>query len=336
MVKVHSAIVGSFPRPKGLARLVSRFNSGKISGEKLEAGYENYTRRLFKLLTSSKIKYVTDGMFRWDDILNPLANYISGVKVDGLYRFYENNFFFRAPQIEGRIKLRDDCPIPVWYQKSMEILNDVAGNNSQYVLKPVLPGPLTFTFNSINNHYSSVEDLMRDYTYDVLRPLLSELRQRNTSIIEIHEPELTYDRADPKIKLLGVELLSQVFREAGVKIWLQTYFGNACKNLDFLLYLSKYIIGIDLKATEDYTKCFNYLSELNSIAVGIYDSRSTLIERNRSVYWYVNKFSKLNVSELFISNNSPMDFLPETIAVRKIKKLGRFVDLYNKNRGDVK
>ncbi|MEM1982506.1 MAG: hypothetical protein QXZ63_02445 [Sulfolobales archaeon] len=334
MVRIRSATVGSFPRPRGLARLVGRFNSGKIDYERLEAGYETYTRKLFKLLVSSRIECFTDGMLRWDDIFNPLISYIDGVKVDGLYRFYENNFFFRAPQVVGKIKLKSDCPIPTWYKKSMEILNEVAGKHSTHVLKAVLPGPLTLAINSVNNYYNGIEDLVRDYAYDVLLPLLKELKNYGANLVEIHEPELTYERVDSRIKLYGIELISQIFREVGVKLWLQTYFGSACRNLEFLLYLSRYIVGIDLKATDDYSKCMNYFSEFDSLAIGVYDSRNTLIEKNRSVGWYVSRFSKLNLNELFITNNAPMDFIPEVIAVKKLRKLGRFVFLYNKVRGE--
>lgn len=70
MTVINAGFVGSFPRPLGLAKLVSKFNSGMITREKLEEGYELYTKKLFKLLTSLHIKYITDGMFRWDDIFN--------------------------------------------------------------------------------------------------------------------------------------------------------------------------------------------------------------------------------------------------------------------------
>lgn len=329
MVKVYAAMIGGFPRPRGLARLISKFNSGKISCERLELGYEAYTRKLFKLLTSANVEYFTDGMLRWDDIFNPLISYLDGVNVNGLYRFYENNFFFRAPQIIGRMRLRSDCPIPEWFDKSKRILWEVAGSNSHYVLKVALPGPLTFALNSVNNYYSSFEDLINDYVYEVLHPLMKELREQGVKVVEIHEPELTYGRADVKVKLHSVELLSKLFTEVGLRLWLQTYFGDVCDSLNYLLYMCKHVVGIDLVATKDYSRCLRYFSDFDSIAVGVYDSRNTLIERNRSVGWYVSRFAKLYINELFVTNNAPLDFLPEIIAVKKLRKLGRFVRLFN-------
>ncbi len=329
MVKVYAAMVGSFPRPRGLARLISRFNSGKIGYEALELGYGKYTKRLFKLLITAKINSFTDGMLRWDDIFNPLISYIEGVKVNGLYRFYENNFFFRTPQIIGRLGLRTDCPIPEWYEKSKKMLDEVAGDSSSYTLKAVLPGPLTFALNSINEYYSSVEDLIREYTYEVLHPLMKGLKEKGARIVEVHEPELTYGRGDVRVKLLGVELLSKLATELGIKLWLQTYFGDACDALDYFFYLSKHIVGIDLIATNEYSRCLRYFSEFDSLAVGIYDSRNTLIERNRSVGWYVSRFAKLPINEIYVTNNAPMDFLPESVAVKKLRKLGKFTYLFN-------
>ncbi len=325
MARIYAAVVGSFPRPRGLARLVGRFNSGKIDYEKLELGYEKYTQRLFKLFISASIEYFTDGMLRWDDVFNPLIGYVDGLRVDGLYRFYENNFFFRAPQVVGRIKLVGNCPIPDWYGNSKRILNEVAGNSKSYVLKAVLPGPLTFALNSVNEYYSDIVDLINDYVYNVLQPLVKELKHRGAEVVEVHEPELTYGRADSRLKFYDVELLSKLFTELGVRLWLQTYFGDACSALNYLLYLARHIVGVDLIASKDYSRYLNYFSEFNSLAIGIYNSRSTLVERKRSVGWYISRFAKLHVNEIFVANNAPMDFLPEIIAVRKVRKLGRFV-----------
>jgi methionine synthase II (cobalamin-independent) len=40
----------------------------------------------------------------------------------------------------------------------------------------------------------------------------------------------------------------------------------------------------------------------------------------------VSKFVKLHVEEVIICNNAPMDFIPEVIAVRKLRKLSRVTE----------
>ncbi len=44
---------------------------------------------------------ITDGLYRWDDIFNPFIRFIEGVEVNGLFKFYENNFFYRSPVVRG-------------------------------------------------------------------------------------------------------------------------------------------------------------------------------------------------------------------------------------------
>lgn len=327
MTVINAALVGSFPRPKGLARLVSRFNSGRITREKLEEGYELHTKKLFKLLTTLRIKYITDGMFRWDDIFNPLISYVDGVKVNGLYRFYDNNFFFRAPQVVGRVSLRSDCPIPEWFKKAKELLNEVTeGRSEEYILKPVLPGPLTLAKNSLNEYYRDVKDLIRDYTFNVLEPLMKDLKRLGASVIEIHEPELAYGRASVEEKSVGVDVLSTLIYNLRIRAWVHTYFGDACRILNYLIGFGSYIVGIDLTSTKDYNACILQYSNFKSLALGLYDSRSTVLERSRSVRWCVSKFVKLHVEEVIICNNAPMDFIPEVIAVRKLRKLSRVTE----------
>lgn len=328
MSNVYSAMIGSYPRPTGLAKLINRFNSGKISAEDLELGYEKYTHRLFKFLIKLDIDYFTDGMLRWDDIFNPLISYLDGVRVNGLYRFYENNFFFRAPQVVGKVRLRDDCPIPQWFKKSSEILEDVVkelGSKSKFVLKPVLPGPLTLAINSLNEYYSNIQDLINDYVFEVLTPLIKALRDLGAQVIEIHEPELTYGRVNPGLKCYVAGLLDHISYDLKTKLWIQTYFGSAYNALECFKFISKNIIGIDLVASKgDYLNYIHNFSYYDSLAIGIYDSRSTVLERSRIIRWYVAKFLKLGVGNLFITNNAPMDFIPEVIAVRKLRRLSRF------------
>ena len=339
MSNIYSAMVGSYPRPAGLAKLINRFNSGKISSEDLELGYERYTYRLLKFLTKLNIDYFTDGMLRWDDIFNPLINYVDGVKVNGLYRFYENNFFFRAPQVVGKVRLMDDCPIPQWFKKSSEILESVIkelGIKSRPVLKPVLPGPLTLAINSLNERYSNMRELIGDYVFEVLTPLIKALRDLGAQVIEIHEPELTYGRVDPGLKCYVAGLLGRISYDLKIKLWIQTYFGSASNALECFKFISNNIVGIDLVASrDDYLNYIHNFSYYDSLAVGVYDSRSTVLERSRIIRWYVAKFLKLRIGNLFIANNAPMDFIPEVIAVKKLRRLSKFTKWLKSKVGGV-
>jgi len=335
LTNIYSGIVGSYPRPQSLAKLVNRFNSGKITLEKLELGYEEHLRKLLKLLLQLDIQYLTDGMLRWDDIFNPLISYIDGVKVNGLHRFYDNNFFFRAPQVVGKISLRLDNPIPLWYERACNILREVTAELNKpgkFVVKPVLPGPLTLAMNSVNEAYSNISDLIHDYATEVLTPMIKVLRGRGASIIEVHEPELVVGRAGSDYVRASIDELASLCRECGVRLWIQTYFGDIRGVVNYLVTLSDNIIGVDLIATKHLSDITKVFKDFKSIALGVYDSRNTLLERNLEVRRVVREFIKLGVSEVYVTNNAPMDFIPDVIAVRKLRKLSSLVKSL---RGDV-
>jgi len=328
LTKIYGGIVGSYPRPVTLARLLNKFYSNKISLDRLEHGYEEHMERLFRLLIKFGIEYITDGMFRWDDIFNPLISYIDGVRIDGLYRFYDNNFFFRAPHIVARIRLRGDVPIAMWYSNAMKILDRVVaelGIENIYVLKPVLPGPLTFALNSVNEFYSDLRDLINDYTTEVLSPLIKSLSSHGATVVEIHEPEIVVGRADKVYISEAVNSLASLGKEHGVRLWIQTYFGDIGRFLGLLVELQSHIIGIDLTATKNFDSITKGLDGFRHIALGLYNSRSTIIEKNTVLRGIVQMFTRVDIDDIYVTNSAPMDFIPEVIAVRKLRKLGLLV-----------
>ncbi|WP_367884369.1 hypothetical protein [Thermococcus sp. JCM 11816] len=98
------ALIGSLPRPVSLAKKIEQYSIGRLGGEEdLEKAYLEHTRRAFIKLREAGIRVITDGLYRWDDIFNPpFIRFIEGgIEVNGLFKFYENNFFYRSPIVRG-------------------------------------------------------------------------------------------------------------------------------------------------------------------------------------------------------------------------------------------
>lgn len=176
------ALIGSLPRPIGLAKKIELYSIGRLSEEKLEEAYRSYTRKAFENLKKARIKVITDGLYRWDDIFNPLIRFIDGVEVNGLFKFYENNFFYRSPVVRGELSLKEN-PLPGWISIAQEIKEDVY---PEAELKAVLPGPVTLAYHSINEYYKDLNELTEAYA-TVLRELIKEL---DVKIMELQEPSL--------------------------------------------------------------------------------------------------------------------------------------------------
>jgi len=327
-MNVRIVLNASYPRTEYVAKLYSRFLSGKIPGDEFEKGIEEATINLFKFLKEIGINIFTDGMFRWDDIFNPLIKYVEGVKINGLIRFYDNNFFFRAPIIESKLKLSNEHPFKEWFKKSLDLAKNVFGG-SEILLKQPLPGPLTLALNSINNHYGGLDTLISDWRSEVLEPLIKDLSTVGLSAVEIHEPSLVWKGTSDELRKVGVKELSYLIDYAssiGVDVWLLTYFGSLRKLRELVNEVSRAIIGLDYYSDErgrvqlvirDYG--------LKRVMLGVLNARNTLMERPENIRRAIFKALDYGAKEIYVGNNAPLDFIPEVIASKKLRRLSRIV-----------
>lgn len=301
------ALIGSLPRPLSLAKKIELYSIGRLSEEKLEEAYIEHTRRAFVRLREINIRVITDGLYRWDDVFNPFIRFVEGIEVNGLFKFYENNFFYRAPVVKGELSLREN-PIPEWISIAQEIREEVYPDAT---LKAVLPGPITLAYHSINEYYETLEELAQAYT-EILAELIKEVP---TELVELQEPALAVEisRATKenkyRISLQNakelVESLSKI-----KKLWIVTYFGTP------KVFPKGVILNVDIihgSIPEGYH---------GELGLGIVNARDTKMERRDRIEDklkpYIRKWGKL-----YVTPNTILDFLPETVAWRKLSLLGK-------------
>lgn len=329
-MNVRAVLNASYPRSEFVAKLYSKLSTGKITSEEFERGIEKAISDLFKLLNRSGISIFTDGMLRWDDIFNPLIKFIRGVKVNGLVRFYDNNFFFRAPVVESRLKLSDEHPFRNWFKKSLELAKKIFGG--EIVLKQPLPGPLTLALNSINNYYDSLESLISDWRSEVLEPLVKDLSNVGLGVVEIHEPSLVWRDVSNELVKLGIKELTYFIdyvSKIGVDVWILTYFGSLRRLKELIAEISKAVIGLDLHTREKgriLSSIKNY--GLDRVMLGVIDARNTLMENSVWIKRAIVKALEYGAREVYVGNNAQLDFIPEIIASKKLRKLGKVVSIF--------
>ncbi|QDA30844.1 5-methyltetrahydropteroyltriglutamate--homocysteine methyltransferase [Thermococcus indicus] len=301
------ALIGSLPRPVSLAKKIELYSIGRLDEEKLEKAYREHTRRAFERLRKAKIGVITDGLYRWDDIFNPLIRFIDGVEVNGLFKFYENNFFYRSPVVRGELSLREN-PIPEWLNIALDIKEDVYPGAT---LKAVLPGPVTLAYHSINEAYESLDELAEAYA-GVLAELMKELP---VELVELQEPALAaelsratrekHEEVSPEKAKELIEGLARVKR-----LWVVTYFGTP-KVLPEGVILNFDLVEGSLPES--------YRGELG---VGIVNARETRMERKDRLVDRLRPILRRH-GKVYVTPNTLLDFLPESVAWRKLKLLGK-------------
>ncbi|WP_048146726.1 uroporphyrinogen decarboxylase/cobalamine-independent methonine synthase family protein [Pyrococcus abyssi] len=301
------ALIGSLPRPVGLAKKIELYSIGRLSEEKLEEAYRDYTRRAFENLKKAGIKVVTDGLYRWDDIFNPFIRFIEGVELNGLFKFYENNFFYRSPVVKGELSLKEN-PIPEWISVAQDIKDEVY---PEATLKAVLPGPVTLAYHSINEHYKTLDELVEAYK-DVIAELIKEL---DVSIVELQEPALAAELS--KATREAVEHVSRDVAKSAIeelakikRLWVVTYFGTP------QVVPRNVILNVDLvegRIPEGLE---------GEVGLGIVNARETKMERADRLRDKLRKYVR-EFDVIYVTPNTLLDFLPESVAWRKLRLLGR-------------
>lgn len=309
---VQAALVGGFPRPFNIGRLMSRYRDGKLAPETYEKKIRRCLLKTIRRIVDSNVSVIPFNMFLWDDIFEPFAGSFEGVERGGLYRFLDNNFYYRVPVVKGRIKHREATITQFKMVRSI-----IRENKLRLKIKAVIPGPYTFAKMCENKYYSSEDTFVTDVA-EALGEETRMLEKLGARFIEIHEPLLASGNVSLELFKKGFEtLVSKVSSE----VWLQTYFGPVSELLEELSGLKIDVLGVDLVEAPNQFGAILGLKAKWGIGLGAVDSRSTRVENVRSLGMLVKKAGE-NFSKIYLTPNAMMDFIPVSIAYAKIRKMG--------------
>ena len=105
---IESSISGILPRPSRLIFKTRQSARSRISDEELAEAYRKYSKEVIDYQVESGLTYLNDGYLRRQDLLRPFTENLGGVEVGQLYRWFNNNTFYRIPIVKG--KLSGDAP----------------------------------------------------------------------------------------------------------------------------------------------------------------------------------------------------------------------------------
>ncbi len=322
-MKFKVSIVGSYPRPISLGKAISRFRSNKISQDKLEEYISKQTLKFFELVKNIGADYTTDGMFRWDDVVDVTFSYLSGAEKGDLMRFYDNNFYYRRPVIKSRLEARAKEYVG-YVQKSKTLLNELKAGSR---LKAVFLGPLSYAQFSEDKFYKDPVELMKDYVAETNK-VLKEV-ENVVDALEFHEPAI-FDKGIKSAVLQKIpELYSTLLSGVKAEKHLITYFYVNPRRLDLLFSLPVDVIGLDVIENKNKLGVIYRHFKGKRVFLGVLNTRNTKLERPSTIVSLVKKAYEKGAEDVYIGNSAPMDFIPEIIAKRKLNLLAKARSLYH-------
>lgn len=319
MIEFKIEIVGSYPKSINLGKTISRFRAGKIDSEKLEKAIEKEQERFFKIVKDINASVTTDGLFRWDDIVDVTFSYIDNVDKGELTRFFDNNFYYRRPVIAKEI-----VPRPEEYQKILEkdkeLMKKVGLNSA---LAAVFLGPLTYLTLSDNRYYKD-EELLHSYakvTNEVMKKVSNVV-----DVIEIHEPSIFMQGVRTNVLNLLKEVYNEMLSGITKSTLLLGYFEIKISRLQYFFNLPVTYYGLDVIENKNKLGAiYKYFND-KSVFLGVLNTRNTKLERISSIKRIINgAYQKGKAKDVIIGNASMMDFIPEIIAKRKLYLLKKLL-----------
>lgn len=310
-----TAVVGNYPKIPSvkdginLRKAINDEEKGKISKEQLEDICRKSIIRTLNDQVSAGVDIITDGQIRWSDLTWPFTEAVESVHAGGLRRFYDNNVYYRRPQIAGLMS-RNGSIVADDYR--------FAAQHCDKPVKAVLCGPITFCSLSDNHYYKSFNKLA-EATAEIIASEVAELAATGCRYIQLDEPALpAYPDKQDMARELYLKIFENIEAEGGIFI----YF-NSIKNIsDTLVELPLKFIGIDLVSHPDDIESIRELPSGCRLIAGLYDGRNIMVENEKYVRQKIDLLSRrISPENIILSPSCGLEFLPQKYALAKLKRM---------------
>jgi len=316
-VKVVAAHSGGYPRPPEWRKSIDLYNSGKMDYISLMNTWERNTKRVIYEQMEEGLDLITTGHLAWDDIFRPFAVSWSGIElpeVGGYHRFYELNFYYKKPIVEGPIRPTK----PVMYKEQI-----LAYEVSPRTLKISVPGPLTFALHVENKFYESADDLLDDLTYALAYEINAV--EDFVDYIQIEEPALVDPEVRPEDIDIGIEYINKLANMLVKPVIVKTYFKPAESIYRLLISLDVDGLGFDMIAWnyEDAKETINeYGYPFQIIDLGVGDALNVRLEPiEENVSKIMGVIDEACPKEIHISHNYRLDVIPYSHVRKKLRRV---------------
>ena len=312
---VWGMALGGYPRSR-IARYALRdAERGSISYLELHRRLALASAEIIGAQKAAGLPVVVDGMVDWHDIFRPFVRSWRNVSVNGLLRYFDNNFFYRIPVFTGE----PDIIEPVWPQRVREysLLADPA------TLKIVLPGPVTLA--RMSEHPGMSEDELADLIANLLSREVS-LTQEYGVYVQIDEPILSDRKATPDDAALAAELASKILGPASDRGIIAVYFDFPDRRvLEKLLEVKAKYVMLDIvdspaRARENAIPLTGHVP-----VVGVVDGRRIHSDSLSEATVSIIKTLAAESDEIVVTTTAWMDLIPYRYALKKTSILGGIV-----------
>jgi 5-methyltetrahydropteroyltriglutamate--homocysteine methyltransferase len=304
--------VGDKPGQQRLRRALAARERAEIDIAELTAIEKATVDEIVHEQEQAGVDVVTDGQIRWYDPISHVMGKLDGVRINGLLRYFDTNFYFRQPVVRAGVQHSTAIAGEEFRQTSLA---------AHVPVKPVLPGPYTVARLSVieSDVYANTTALARALS-EALAAEVAALAGAGARLIQIEEPAILAHPED--IRLLR-QLLEPLWMARGAaQLILATYFGDAEPLYAQLNSLPADILALDFTYSPRLPQTIAAVGASKALALGIVDGRNTRLESADDVARQVEALLQhytLDVVHLLPSCG--LEYLPRARARAKLNLL---------------
>jgi 5-methyltetrahydropteroyltriglutamate--homocysteine methyltransferase len=256
---------------------------------------------------------LVEGQLRWDDMLAHPLTIHDNVETGGIVRYYDNNNFYRDPQVQGELT------------PSGDVADELAAVDADAEdLQAVLPGPYSLADLATDEHYGDEADFL-DAVADYLAGEVEGFPAHET--LFLLEPSLVEAPpgadADEHVR----ETVDRVAAATDADVVVHTYWGAVPeKTYAHLMDADVDAIGFDFVADADASLYnINEYGTKDGIAMGLVDGQNTLVESPETIrdrVEWVDERTHTDFERAYLTSNTELFYLPVNRFEEKLAALG--------------
>ncbi|HVB34598.1 MAG TPA: hypothetical protein VNJ52_09535 [Patescibacteria group bacterium] len=318
--------IGDSPELQVLRRAIAGFDRGERTAADLAEAENQMTRRAVEEQLAAGIELATDGQIRWNDPISYLAGKLEGVRVNGLLRLFDTNFYFRQPVLEGRPRRTKDLAVAD-FQFARQMLPKTSGVSQ---VKPVLTGPYTLARLSLAEAADMKPIGARVEAYaEALAAEIGALADAGAETIQIDEPAILIHPGDWEIFAQATGSLAAARDQARgrghkVNLHLCVYFHDCVPLYGKLVSLPVDGVGLDFTYNPKLADLVAREGSPIPLGLGLVDGRNTKLERPAEVASEIARMlPRIAGESAWIGPSCGLEYLPRDRAQAKLELLGK-------------
>ncbi|MDE3137945.1 MAG: hypothetical protein KGL59_15295 [Acidobacteriota bacterium] len=320
--------IGDSPDLQVLRRAIAGFDRGERTLADLAEAENQMTRRAIEEQSAAGVEVLTDGLIRWNDPVSYLAGKLNGVKVNGLLRLFDTNFYFRQPVIEAHPERKGAMTVDDFRFAREALAATANGNAGARKVKPVLTGPYTLARHSLVEAAAMTALEPRAVAYaEALAAEIGALADAGAEIVQVDEPSILLNPGDWNIFTQALGRLVAARDEARkrgrkIDLVLHVYFHDCAPLYGKLITLPVDGLGLDFSYNPRLADLVAEAGSPIPLALGLVDGRNTKLERPAEVAAVVSRLLPcISGERAWLGPSCGLEYLPRDRAQAKLALL---------------